>query len=54
LFEQGLAVRGIFYLLVAVIGAVRGSDFGGAVEQANGTGEATKVRARPKACGGTE
>ena len=54
LFEQGAAVLRLFDLLMPVIGAAVGSDFGGAVEQAHGGGEATKVRARPKARGGTE
>src|SRR5207244_10369107 len=52
LFEQGAAVLRLFDLLMPVIGAAVGSDFGGAVEQAHGGGEATKVRARPKARGG--
>ena len=54
LFQQGLTVRGFFDELMPVIGAGMGSDFGGAIEQAHGVGEATKVSARPKAWGGTE
>jgi len=38
LFEQGLAMREVFDLLVAVVGAAMGSDFGPPVEQANGGG----------------
>src|SRR5208283_2913350 len=38
LFEQGLAMGGVFDVLVAVVGAAMGSDFGRAVEQANGGG----------------
>ena len=38
LLEQGLTVRGVFDLLVPVVGAAMRSDFGRAVEQANGRG----------------
>ena len=38
LLEQGLAVGGVLDLLVPVVGAAMGSDYGGAVEQTNGGG----------------
>ena len=46
LFEQGLAVSGVFDELMPVIGAGVSSDFGGAVEQPDGGGRGHE-RQRP-------
>src|SRR5579883_2433707 len=42
LFEQGLTVGGVFDLLVTIIGAAMGSDFGRAIEQADGRGRSNQ------------